>query len=87
MTDKVHISYMTGPKAEAILARSNDPTTKKKKKKPKNEDYIGGGASRGDGNGLKCKDEDEDWKRRRDEMDLEGEDAPSEPIIDCRGYN
>ena len=69
--------YMSGPKADAILARSNDPSVKKRKKKPKNEDYIGGSASRDESSGLMFRDEEDEWKRRRgDELDLEGEDAP-----------
>lgn len=68
---------MSGPKADAILAREGDPTLKKKRKKPKNEDYIGGSSSRNENaKGLLMKDEDE-WKRGTgDDMDLEGMDAP-----------
>ncbi|ORY24965.1 Pre-mRNA-splicing factor of RES complex-domain-containing protein [Naematelia encephala] len=73
-------NYMSGPKADAILARSSDPTLKKKRKKPKNEDYIGGSAvkaeSNGGGSGILLRDEDE-WKRKQDDdLDLEGGDAP-----------
>lgn len=74
---------MTGPKADAILARSTDPTLKKRKRKLKNEDYIGGAASCEVG-GLKFKDEDEEWMRRKDEMELDGEDAPSQLILATR---
>lgn len=76
----VPLRYMTGPKADAILARSTDPAVKKRRKKLKNEDYIGGSAHRGEANGLMFKDEDEEWRRRRDEAELEGEDAPSKDI-------
>ncbi|WWD01259.1 hypothetical protein V866_008202 [Kwoniella sp. B9012] len=68
--------YMSGPKRDAILARSSDPTMKKKKKKPKNEDYIGGSKGESSG-GLMLKDEDE-WKvrDRDDDEDMEDGDAP-----------
>ena len=72
---------MSGPKADAILARSTDPSVKKKRKKVKNEDYpsgpVPGGSQTG---GLMFKDEEDEWKRRigGDEMDLDGEDAPGE---------
>jgi pre-mRNA-splicing factor CWC26 len=68
---------MSGPKADAILARSNDPTLKKKRKKVKNEDYIGGVPSKDDKGALTFRDEDEEWRRRKDE-DIEGENAPGE---------
>ncbi|KAI9638068.1 putative Bud site selection-related protein [Dioszegia hungarica] len=66
-------NYMSGPKADAILARENDPTLKKKRKKPKNEDYVGGVAAKDDtgAGGLKMRDEDE-WKLRGvEDVDLE----------------
>jgi pre-mRNA-splicing factor CWC26 len=62
---------MSGPKADAILARSSDPTIKKRKKKPKNEDYV---TKLESGEGLKLKDEDE-WNKGED-VDMDGEDAP-----------
>jgi hypothetical protein len=65
--------YMSGPKADAILARSTDPTIKKRKKKLKNEDYT---VKLENGEGLRMKDEDE-WKGAED-VDMEGEDAPGE---------
>lgn len=72
---------MSGPKRDAILARSTDPAIKKKRKKPKNEDYIGGSAStKGESSGLVMRDEDE-WKREQD-ADVDGEDAPSEISVD-----
>lgn len=64
---------MSGPKAEAILSRSNDPTIKKRKKKPKNEDYV---TKLEAGEGLKLRDEDE-WKHGEDVEMVDGEDAPS----------
>lgn len=64
---------MSGPKADAILARSTDPTIKKRKKKLKNEDYT---VKLENGEGLRMKDEDE-WKGAED-VDMEGEDAPGE---------
>lgn len=77
-------SYMTGPKADAILAREGDPTMKKKRKKVKNEDYIGGAAVKDDtagGGGLKMQDEDE-WKLKSGEdVDMEGADAPGELVF------
>ena len=71
-------NYMSGPKADAILARSDDPTIKKKRKKVKNEDYIGGSSHRGEDSmsrGL-VRDED-DWKGE-EEIDFDAEDAPGE---------
>nr|XP_018263721.1 pre-mRNA-splicing factor CWC26 [Kwoniella dejecticola CBS 10117]OBR85879.1 pre-mRNA-splicing factor CWC26 [Kwoniella dejecticola CBS 10117] len=65
---------MSGPKRDAILARSSDSTTKKKKKKPKNEDYIGGSKGEASG-GLMLRDEDE-WKARDEDEDMEDGDAP-----------
>ncbi|OCF41459.1 pre-mRNA-splicing factor CWC26 [Kwoniella heveanensis CBS 569] len=77
--------YMSGPKRDAILARSSDPNLKKKKKKIKNEDYIGGSSSRVEGSsaaggsgsgGLVLKDDDE-WKGGAGEdEDMDGDDAP-----------
>ncbi|GFZ45644.1 Pre-mRNA-splicing factor CWC26 [Saitozyma sp. JCM 24511] len=70
--------YMTGPKADAILARAGDGSAaaKKKRKKPKNEDYIGGAPSKTESTGgLVMKDEDE-WKGNHDDLDMDGEDAP-----------
>ncbi len=72
---------MTGPKADAILSRSTDPILKKRKKKSKNEDYIGGAPSRDPDGGLMFRDEDDEWRRRKDELEIEGEDAPSEPAF------
>jgi pre-mRNA-splicing factor CWC26 len=63
---------MSGPKAEAILSRSTDPTIKKRKKKPKNEDYV---TKLEAGEGLKLRDEDE-WKHGEDVEMIDGEDAP-----------
>lgn len=71
---------MTGPKADAILARAGDGSAaaKKKRKKPKNEDYIGGAPSKTESTGgLVMKDEDE-WKGNQDDLDMDGEDAPGE---------
>ncbi|KAK1924873.1 putative Bud site selection-related protein [Papiliotrema laurentii] len=70
--------YMSGPKAEAILARSSDPTIKKRKKKPKNEDYPSGSGSASASSGVVLKDEEDEWNRRTgaDDLDLEGDDAP-----------
>ena len=78
MNDSSGNSYMSGPKADAILARSGDPTMKKKRKKLKKEDYIGGSSGRGEGtNGLVFHTEDDEWqRRRRDEVEADGEDAP-----------
>jgi pre-mRNA-splicing factor CWC26 len=71
---------MSGAKADAILARSNDPTLKKRKKKPRNEDYIGG-SSKTDAGGLMFRDEDDEWERRqKEDMDVDGEEAPSESL-------
>lgn len=79
--------YMSGPKADAILARSTDPTIKKKRKKVKNEDYVGGSsASKGEAKGLMLKDEDE--KRVGDEdEDMEGEDAPGQCLHASGSYS
>ncbi|WRT67247.1 uncharacterized protein IL334_004214 [Kwoniella shivajii] len=66
--------YMSGPKRDAILARSADPTIKKKKKKPKNEDYIGGSKGESSG-GLLLKDEDE-WIVKDEDDDMEDGDSP-----------
>ena len=68
--------YMSGPKADAILARSTDPNIKKRKKKPKNEDYT---VKLENGEGLRLKDEDE-WNKTED-VDMDEEDAPGMPII------
>ncbi|XAO22606.1 pre-mRNA-splicing factor CWC26 [Cryptococcus bacillisporus CA1280] len=69
-------NYMSGPKADAILARSSDPTLKKKRKKQhKNEDYIGGSSNTEASNGLMLRDEDEVWARSKNEEE-EGDDAP-----------
>jgi pre-mRNA-splicing factor CWC26 len=71
---------MTGPKADAILARAGDGSAaaKKKRRKPKNEDYIGGAPSKSESTGgLVMKDEDE-WKGNQDDLDMDGEDAPGE---------
>jgi len=67
---------MSGPKAEAILSRSTDPTIKKRKKKPKNEDYV---TKLESGDGLKMRDEDE-WKVGEDIEMGDGDDAPSTSI-------
>ncbi|WVQ98823.1 hypothetical protein IAU59_005954 [Kwoniella sp. CBS 9459] len=64
--------YMSGPKRDAILARSSDPTIKKKKKKVKNEDYIGGSG----GAGLILRDDDEWRGGAGDDEDMDGDDAP-----------
>ena len=72
--------YMSGPKAEAILSRSSDPTIKKRKKKPKNEDYV---TKLEAGEGLKLRDEDE-WKHGDDVEMVDGEDAPSTSMF-CLG--
>ncbi|WWD16014.1 hypothetical protein CI109_100439 [Kwoniella shandongensis] len=70
-------NYMSGAKADAILARSSDPTIKKKRKKVKNEDYIGGAPVKGESSsGILLKDEDEEWRRRQDEDDPEDDDVP-----------
>lgn len=70
---------MSGPKADAIIARSGDPTIKKKKKKPKNEDYVTKIES---GQGLLMRDEDE-WKHGDGEdVDMNGdEDAPGKSTL------
>lgn len=69
-------SYMSGPKADAILARSSDPVLKKKRKKQnKNEDYIGGSSKAEASSGLMLRDEDEVWGRSKNEEE-EGDDAP-----------
>lgn len=67
---------MSGPKADAILARSGDPTIKKRKKKPKNEDYT---AKLEEGEGLRMRDEDE-WNRGNgDDVDMDADaDAPGQ---------
>jgi pre-mRNA-splicing factor CWC26 len=72
---------MSGPKAEAILARSTDPAIKKRKKKPKNEDYV---TKLENGDGLRMRDEDE-WRGKGTE-DVEmgdGDDAPSMYTLIC----
>lgn len=56
---------MSGPKADAIIARSSDSSIKKRKKKPKNEDYT---SKLEMGNGLLMRDEDE-WNRG-DDVDM-----------------
>lgn len=67
--------YMSGPKADAILAHAG-VDKKKRRKKPKNEDYVGGsgGAS---GSGLVLMDEDQ-WRgsKRKADIDFDGDDAP-----------
>ncbi|WVR05134.1 hypothetical protein IAU60_002146 [Kwoniella sp. DSM 27419] len=69
-------NYMSGPKRDAILARSTDPTIKKKRKKVKNEDYIGGSSSKDESRaGLVLKDEDE-WKVREVEEEADELDGP-----------
>ena len=74
---------MSGPKADAILARSSDPAFKKKRKKMKNEDYPSGLRTEG-GAGLSFQDEDE-WKHAGGEDDEpEGVDAPREPLFFCQ---
>lgn len=65
--------YMSGPKADAILAHAG-VDKKKRRKKPKNEDYIGGSGS--SGSGLILKDEDQWGSKRKDDIDLDGDDAP-----------
>lgn len=67
---------MTGPKADAILAREGDPTMKKRRKKVKNEDYIGGAATKDESKGLMMRDEDELRLKIGDDLDLEGMDGP-----------
>jgi pre-mRNA-splicing factor CWC26 len=76
---KLKIRYMSGPKADAILSRSSDPSIKKRKKKPKNEDYVSKLES---GEGLKMRDEDE-WKGEDGDIDMagEGDDAPSTYLV------
>jgi hypothetical protein len=72
---KLTTRYMSGPKADAILSRSSDPSIKKRKKKTKNEDYVSKLES---GEGLKMRDEDE-WKGEDGDIEMagEGDDAPS----------
>ncbi|WOO84414.1 Pre-mRNA-splicing factor CWC26 [Vanrija pseudolonga] len=66
--------YMSGPKADAILARAGGDAPKKRRKKVKNnEDYVGGESS---GSRLKLQDEDEWGGGRGEDVDLEGADAP-----------
>jgi hypothetical protein len=99
-TRKADVRYMSGPKADAILARSTDPTIKKRRKKVKNEDYptaSGSGTSGKENGGLMFRDEDDEWRRRiGDDMDIDGDDAPGEcsPLThkpteerDSRAYN
>lgn len=76
--------YMTGPKADAILARSSDPSLKKRKKRPRNEDYPAESshAEGSGGAGLMLKDEDA-WQGEADEVDLEGADAPGGSVVCC----
>lgn len=75
---------MSGPKADAILARSGDPSIKKRKKKPKNEDYTSKLES---GQGLMMRDEDE-WNKGNDDVEMDedapGEFHPSHPEWTCR---
>lgn len=74
---------MSGPKADAILARSSDPTLKKKRKKQhKNEDYIGGSAKAESSSGLMLRDEDEVWGKSKNE-DEEEDDAPGTFLHYC----
>lgn len=70
---------MSGPKADAILSRSSDPTIKKRKKKPKNEDYVSKLES---GEGLKMRDEDE-WKGGEEDIEMggDGDDAPGTSLL------
>jgi len=69
--------YMSGPKADAILARSSDPTIKKRKKKHRNEDYPSGPGESSHTGGIMLQDEDDAWKARAaDDLDLDGEDSP-----------
>ncbi|KAK4689747.1 pre-mRNA-splicing factor CWC26, partial [Tremellales sp. Uapishka_1] len=68
--------YMSGPKADAILSRSSDPTLKKRKKKVKNLDYVGGSGGGESSKGLMLKDDDEEWRRRKEEEDMDGDEAP-----------
>ncbi|CBQ67588.1 conserved hypothetical protein [Sporisorium reilianum SRZ2] len=61
--------YLSGPKADAILARSSDGKLKRKKKKPKPDDAAGTSAS----SGLVFKDESDAWKTAgADEDDEDG---------------
>lgn len=74
---------MSGPRADAILARSSDPTLKKKRKKQhKNEDYIGGSAKAESSSGLMLRDEDEVWGKSKNE-DEEEDDAPGTFLHYC----
>lgn len=73
---------MSGPKADAILARSSDPTLKKKRKKQQtNEDYIGGSVKAEASGGLMLRDEDEVWGRSKNED--EEDDAPGTFLHYC----
>lgn len=77
---------MSGPKADAILARSTDPTIKKKRKKVKNEDYPTASSSSHGADGIKLQDEEDEWRRRTgiDDDELDGEDAPG--TFTCGSY-
>ncbi|WWC69326.1 uncharacterized protein I206_103264 [Kwoniella pini CBS 10737] len=66
--------YMSGPKRDAILARTSDSSIKRKKRKPKNEDYIGGVKGE-EGGGLMLRDEDE-WRLKDEDEDMEDGDTP-----------
>ncbi|EKD01346.1 bud site selection-related protein [Trichosporon asahii var. asahii CBS 8904] len=67
--------YMSGPRADAILAHAG-VDKKKRRKKPKNEDYVGGSGS-ASGSGLVLMDEDQ-WRgsKRKADIDFDGDDAP-----------
>ncbi|TKY90434.1 hypothetical protein EX895_000432 [Sporisorium graminicola] len=54
--------YLSGPKADAILARSSDGKLKRKKKRPKEEDGASSSNSASTSSGLVFKDDSDSWK-------------------------
>lgn len=68
--------YLSGPKADAILARTTDGKVKRKKKRPKTEDASGSSS------GLVFKDDSDSWKAAAGEDD---EDGLTPQIVDEQG--
>ncbi|WVO13947.1 hypothetical protein L204_101572 [Cryptococcus depauperatus] len=69
-------NYMSGPKADVILAHTDPAHKKRKKKKPQNQDYerSSAGNTEHTAGGLVLKDEDDSWARQKDQD--EDDDSP-----------
>lgn len=80
--------YLSGPKADAILAREGvDGKQRKKKRKTSHRHGEGDGGGKGtsssssSSSGLRLRDDADDWKRRQDDEDDNNEAGPSTQVV------